>query len=56
MCETLMLAIVMIIWKGITDSDDAAWTVFIILIQSSVIFEFVLGSWSNFFGTSSSSS
>jgi hypothetical protein len=27
MCETLILAIVMILWKGITDSDDAAWTV-----------------------------
>ncbi len=27
MCETLILAIVMILWKGIIDSDDAAWTV-----------------------------
>jgi hypothetical protein len=27
MCETLILAIVMILWKGIVDSDDAAWTV-----------------------------
>jgi len=25
MCETLILAIAMILWKGITDSDDAAW-------------------------------
>jgi hypothetical protein len=27
MCETLILAIVMILWKGIIESDDAAWTV-----------------------------
>ncbi|CAF3646804.1 unnamed protein product [Adineta steineri] len=26
MCETLILAIVMILWKGIIDSDDTAWT------------------------------
>jgi hypothetical protein len=27
MCETLILAIVMILWKGVIDSDDAAWVV-----------------------------
>ena len=27
MCETLILAIVMILWKGIADSDEAAWMV-----------------------------
>ena len=27
MCETLILALVMIMWKGITDSDDASWMV-----------------------------
>jgi hypothetical protein len=55
MCETLILAIVMILWKGITDSDDAAWTV---CYSSNLMFSiiFYLGSWSNIFGTSSSSS
>lgn len=27
MCETLILAIVMVLWKGIVEHDDAAWTV-----------------------------
>jgi hypothetical protein len=27
LCETLILTIVMILWKGVTGSDDEAWTV-----------------------------
>lgn len=27
LCETLILTIVMVLWKGVTGSDDEAWTV-----------------------------
>ncbi len=27
LCETLILTIVMILWKGVNGSDDEAWTV-----------------------------
>jgi hypothetical protein len=27
LCETLILTIVMVLWKGVVGSDDEAWTV-----------------------------
>ncbi len=27
LCETLILTIVMVLWKGVAGSDDEAWTV-----------------------------
>jgi hypothetical protein len=56
MCETLILAIVMVLWKGVVDSDDAAWTVCCLLTPSLSSWNVRLGSWANFYGTSSSSS
>lgn len=30
LCETLILTIVMVLWKGVVGSDDEAWTVSLI--------------------------
>jgi len=39
MCETLILAIVMILWEGVVESDEAAWMVcYLINLIVSVTF------------------
>jgi len=39
MCETLILAIVMILWEGVVESDEAAWMVcYLLNLTFSVTF------------------
>jgi hypothetical protein len=55
LCETLILTIVMVLWKGVVGSDDEAWMV--CCFSSHSFFDNLHSdSWSNLLRTSLSSS
>lgn len=56
LCETLILTIVMVLWKGIAGSDDEAWIVRIFSSERPIAELDVLVAWTNLFFSASPSS
>lgn len=56
LCETLILTIVMVLWKGVAGADEEAWTVRFFTFYPSYFYNwssiFHIESWANIFGTS----